>query len=87
MARGEGRVVKLEGETLALYKGERGELHAIAPTCTHMGCHVTWNNMKKSWGCPCHGARYSPDGAVLNGPADRSLEIIDIQSLVEGDYI
>lgn len=87
MARGEGRVVKLEGETLALYKDERGELHAIAPTCTHMGCHVTWNNMEKSWDCPCHGARYSPDGAVLNGPADRSLEIIDIQNLVEGGCI
>ncbi|HVV05320.1 MAG TPA: FAD-dependent oxidoreductase [Puia sp.] len=87
MARGEGRIVKLEGETLALYKDERGELHAIAPTCTHMGCHVTWNNMEKSWDCPCHGARYSPDGAVLTGPADRSLEIIDIQSLVEGGCI
>jgi glycine/D-amino acid oxidase-like deaminating enzyme/nitrite reductase/ring-hydroxylating ferredoxin subunit len=84
LAPGEGRVVKVEGDRVALYKDEQGEFHALAPTCTHMGCHVAWNNMEKSWDCPCHGARYSADGAVLTGPADRSLEIIDIRGLVEG---
>jgi glycine/D-amino acid oxidase-like deaminating enzyme/nitrite reductase/ring-hydroxylating ferredoxin subunit len=83
MASGEGRVVKVDGETIALYKDEGGELHALSPTCTHMGCHVTWNNMEKTWDCPCHGARYSPDGAVLTGPTTRSLENIDIRSLAE----
>jgi len=83
MAPGEGRVVKVDGDTVALYKDEQGELHAISPTCTHMGCHVTWNNMEKTWDCPCHGARYSPDGAVLTGPAVKSLENIDIRALVE----
>jgi hypothetical protein len=82
MASGEGRIVKVDGETIALYKDEREELHALSPTCTHMGCHVTWNNMEKSWDCPCHGARYSPDGAVLTGPTTRSLENIDIRDLV-----
>jgi len=83
IASGEGRVVKVDGETIALYKDEQGELHALYPTCTHMGCHVTWNNMEKTWDCPCHGARYSPDGAVLTGPTTSSLESIDIRSLVE----
>jgi len=87
VAPGEGRVVKVEGDTIALYKDEQGELHALSPTCTHMGCHVTWNNMEKSWDCPCHGARYAPDGAVLTGPADRSLENIDIRSLVKGNCL
>ncbi len=83
MAPGEARVVKVEGETIALYKMDTGELMALAPTCTHMGCHVTWNNMEKSWDCPCHGARYSFDGTVLTGPADKDLEKINLAALVE----
>lgn len=83
MAPGEARVVKVEGDTIALYKTEEGELLALAPTCTHMGCHVTWNNMEKTWDCPCHGARYGIDGTVLTGPADKDLEKINLAALVE----
>ncbi|HEY4064208.1 MAG TPA: FAD-dependent oxidoreductase [Puia sp.] len=83
LAPGEGKVVKLEGETIALYKSIEGDLKALSPTCTHMGCHVTWNNAEKTWDCPCHGARYSIDGTVLTGPADKDLEVISIASLME----
>ena len=51
-----------------------GAVHAVSPVCTHMGCHVHWNNSERSWDCPCHGARYSPTGEVLNGPAVKPLE-------------
>lgn len=83
MAPGEGHVVKVEGETIALYKNDQGELIALSPTCTHMGCHVAWNNAESSWDCPCHGARYSIDGTVLTGPADRDLEKISLEQLME----
>ena len=83
MAVGEGRVVKVEGVTIALYKNEHGELLALKPACTHMGCHVTWNGMERSWDCPCHGARYSIDGTVLTGPADKDLESINVAKIVE----
>lgn len=83
LAPGEARVVKVEGETVAIYKNEAGELRALSPTCTHMGCHVAWNDAEKSWDCPCHGARYAIDGTVLTGPADRDLERIDLAELVE----
>jgi Rieske Fe-S protein len=80
LAPGEGKVVKFEGETIALYKGEEGKLSALSPTCTHMGCHVAWNSAEKSWDCPCHGARYAIDGKILTGPADRDLERVTIQA-------
>jgi nitrite reductase/ring-hydroxylating ferredoxin subunit len=83
LAPGEGRVVRFEGETIALYRSEEGELKALAPTCTHMGCHVTWNDTERSWDCPCHGARYGIDGTVLTGPADKDLERISLRSLIE----
>lgn len=82
LAPGEGRVVRFEGETIALYRNEEDELRALSPTCTHMGCHVTWNEMERSWDCPCHGARYGIDGTVLTGPADKDLERISLRSLM-----
>jgi hypothetical protein len=85
LAAGDARVVKYEGETVALYKDERGGLHAINPVCTHAKCIVGWNRAEKSWDCPCHGARYTVDGAVLTGPARKGLERIDIEELVKKD--
>jgi hypothetical protein len=73
LAPGEGRVVKIDGAEVALSKDLRGELHAVSPTCTHMGCSVQWNLTEQSWDCPCHGARYSADGEVLTGPTSRNL--------------
>ena len=83
LAPDEGKVVKLNNETMALYKDEHGSLHAVNPTCTHMKCSVAWNAAEKSWDCPCHGARYSIEGDVLNGPADANLELIELRSLLE----
>ena len=83
LAPDEGRVVKLNNEAMALYKDEHGSLHAVNPTCTHMKCSVAWNAAEKSWDCPCHGARYSIEGDVLNGPADANLELIELRSLLE----
>lgn len=85
LAPGEGRVVTYEGQKMALYKDELGELHAVNPVCTHMKCDVAWNIAEQSWDCPCHGSRFSIDGKVLTGPADRDLEKIEIRSLIEHD--
>jgi Rieske Fe-S protein len=81
IAPGEGRVVKYEGDTIALFKDKNGELHAISPVCTHMKCAVSWNNAEQTWDCPCHGARYNIDGEVITGPAGRDLEKIEIKEL------
>lgn len=78
LAPGEGKVVKYEGETIALHKDEKGNLHAINPTCTHMTCSVAWNTTEKSWDCPCHGARFSCYGQVLTGPASKDLAMIEL---------
>jgi glycine/D-amino acid oxidase-like deaminating enzyme/nitrite reductase/ring-hydroxylating ferredoxin subunit len=83
LAPGEGRVIKYDSETIAIHKDEQGNLHAVNPTCTHMKCTVSWNLAERSWDCPCHGARFSSDGKVLNGPADANLHKIEIGSLAE----
>lgn len=70
---GEGQVVEIGGEKVAVYREESGTVHAVSPVCTHALCIVHWNAAEKSWDCPCHGGRYSPDGQVLEGPPVKAL--------------
>jgi nitrite reductase/ring-hydroxylating ferredoxin subunit len=73
LAPGSGRVVVVDGEKRAVSRDDAGVLHAVSPICTHLGCDVRWNGAERSWDCPCHGSRFAPDGAVLNGPAIAGL--------------
>jgi nucleotide-binding universal stress UspA family protein/nitrite reductase/ring-hydroxylating ferredoxin subunit len=70
---GEGGIIERQGEKLAAYVNDAGDLHLMSARCTHMGCTVAWNPGEKTFDCPCHGSRYSPTGAVVNGPAGRPL--------------
>jgi glycine/D-amino acid oxidase-like deaminating enzyme/nitrite reductase/ring-hydroxylating ferredoxin subunit len=73
---GEGRIVAVDGKKVAAYRDEQGKLTLLSPVCTHMKCLVRWNVTDRTWDCPCHGSRFHPDGAVLSGPAEASLEKI-----------
>lgn len=78
---GEGEVVRLRGERVAIYREESGRVHAVSPVCTHAYCIVHWNPGEKTWDCPCHGGRYSPDGQVLEGPPVKGLERVKLEDL------
>ncbi len=74
VARGEGRIVKVDGHKAAVHRDEDGRLHVLSPVCTHLGCIVHWNAAASTWDCPCHGGRFLPDGRVLYGPPTQPLE-------------
>ncbi len=74
LAPGEGRVLDVAGEKVAVYKDPAGGLHGVSPVCTHARCLVQWNAADTAWDCPCHGARFDPTGQVLRGPAKKNLE-------------
>ena len=76
---GEGQVVEVGGEKVAVYRGLEGVVHTVSPVCTHAGCYVHWNSGEKSWDCPCHGSRFTPDGRVIEGPAVKGLEPVPVQ--------
>ena len=82
LAPGEAKLVKYEGKSLALYKDEQGEVHAVSPVCPHAKCSVAWNTAERSWDCPCHGSRFNANGEVLTGPARQGLEAVSIETLV-----
>ena len=71
---GQGKVMQLDGKKHGVYRDEEGKLHVVSAVCTHMGCINHWNEVEKSWDCPCHGSRFSIDGEVLEGPAYASLK-------------
>jgi glycine/D-amino acid oxidase-like deaminating enzyme/nitrite reductase/ring-hydroxylating ferredoxin subunit len=73
LAPGEAGIVSDGDGEWATYVDEEGDVHAVSPTCTHMGCLVAFNRVEKAWECPCHGSRFGLDGAVLQGPATRPL--------------
>jgi glycine/D-amino acid oxidase-like deaminating enzyme/nitrite reductase/ring-hydroxylating ferredoxin subunit len=77
VAAGEGKIIKVEGRKIAAYRDDAGTLHCVSPVCTHMGCDVAWNGAEKSWDCPCHGSRFTPDGGVVNGPAHEPLAKVE----------
>ncbi len=74
----EGAVVEADGRRVGAYRDADGRLHAVALTCTHLGCHVNWNPAERSWDCPCHGSRYDVDGHILHGPAVRPLDRVSL---------
>jgi hypothetical protein len=82
LATEEGKIVNFNDEKVAIYKDKEGNIHALSPTCTHVGCEVKWNNAELTWDCPCHGARYSYDGRVMNGPATKNLTKVNVRKLI-----
>jgi len=70
----EGKILQLNGKKIAAFKDEKGKVTLCSPICTHLKCIVEWNNAEKTWDCPCHGSRFSPQGEVLSGPAEQPLE-------------
>lgn len=66
---GSATVVRDGVERTGAYRDEAGLLHCVSLRCTHLGCLVRFNGAETTWDCPCHGSRFSIDGAVLEGPA------------------
>jgi Rieske Fe-S protein len=73
LGRGEAAILKIDGESVAALRDEQGTVHALSAVCSHMGCIVGWNEIDRTWDCPCHGSRFELSGQVLAGPATEPL--------------
>jgi menaquinol-cytochrome c reductase iron-sulfur subunit len=50
------------------------ETLVLSNKCTHLGCHVNWNEEKQEYICPCHDAQFGPTGDVRGGPPPRPMD-------------
>nr|WP_301553627.1 FAD-dependent oxidoreductase [Desulfuribacillus alkaliarsenatis] len=73
MENDEAIIIRVNGNRKGVYKDHYGKLHIVDTTCTHLGCEVNWNQGDRTWDCPCHGSRFSFNGAVIEGPAEKPL--------------
>lgn len=72
--RGSGAVQRRGLSLVAVSVGDDGCRHECSAVCPHLGAIVAWNDLEKSWDCPLHGSRFTPTGAVMNGPTNKGLE-------------
>ncbi|HEX6145740.1 MAG TPA: FAD-dependent oxidoreductase [Acidimicrobiia bacterium] len=80
---GQGGVVSHDGDRLAVSHSEDGQVRALSPYCTHLGCLVAFNTAEQTWDCPCHGSRFDLEGHVVHGPAVEDLAPIVVEDEAE----
>lgn len=73
----EGKIIELDGNKVGVYRDKNGKCFFIKPTCAHLGCELSFNDIEKTWDCPCHGSRYTYEGKVICEPAINDLEKIE----------
>jgi cytochrome b6-f complex iron-sulfur subunit len=61
-----GFLVPIPNTVVAVKRIDATTFKALSMICTHQGCTTRTNG--QSFECPCHGSRFSNDGAVINGP-------------------
>ena len=70
----EGKIVMIGNEKIGIYKDKAGNVYAVKPVCTHLGCLLKFNDLEKTWDCPCHGSRFTHDGQLIDNPSTDDLK-------------
>lgn len=73
-----GSIIEVNNQKVGIYKNLDGKIYAVKPFCTHLGCQLAWNDVDKTWDCPCHGSRFDFTGKNLYDPAVKDLDIFDL---------
>ena len=66
-----------DGKEIAIYRDKEGLEHKVYTKCPHMGCRLNFNQVEKTWDCPCHASRFDIDGKVISGPSNYDISVED----------
>lgn len=69
-----GKIIKINGKNIGIYKNKDGRVYKVNPYCSHLKCLLTFNNLDKTWDCPCHGSRFDIYGNAINSPASKKID-------------
>ncbi|MGX1806087.1 Rieske 2Fe-2S domain-containing protein [Nocardia sp. NPDC055321] len=75
---GEHAIVEVDAKRVGVVCDRAGVLHAVEARCTHIDWELDFDHRTVSWKCPRHGARFSIDGSVLEGPATTALSQVEL---------
>lgn len=64
---------KINNTKVMIYKDYRK--HIVNHKCPHFGCKLLFNDIEKTWDCPCHGSRFDLDGKCINGPSNHNINL------------
>ncbi len=56
---------------------------ALSSVCPHKQCNVDWKETE--FVCPCHASKFTPEGAVIEGPAKEPLA--PYEAKIDGDNV
>ena len=69
------KIVHENGKNIGVYTDDSNKEHKVYITCPHMKCALVFNNIDKTWDCPCHGSRFDIDGHVIKGPSTYDIKV------------
>jgi Rieske Fe-S protein len=60
-----------------VYRKSETDVVAFSNVCTHLSCHVNWDETGKDYVCPCHDGHFNINGKVTAGPPPRPLDTFE----------
>ena len=69
------QIITKDGIDYGIYTDSSSKKHIVYNKCPHMKCSLIFNEVDKTWDCPCHSSRFDIDGKVVKGPSIYSISI------------
>lgn len=67
------KISYIDGQKTGIYIDEFNNKHYVKLTCPHFKCGLIFNNITKTWDCPCHGSRFDIEGKIVKGPSTKDV--------------
>lgn len=65
---------KINGIDVITFK-EKDKMYTVKRKCPHAKCNLIFNEIEKTFDCPCHSSRFDLEGNVIKGPSKYNIKI------------
>lgn len=81
-----GSVTTFQDQLTYMVRTPQG-FYAETAICQHLGCITEWHPEDNVIECPCHGSRYTMDGAIVRGPTPSPLPHFAMRLMPDGTLL